>query len=141
MGVTKKHQRMISNKFILKLFGIITTAIIISAIGVHNSTAQKADKPNVHFILADDYGNHDLSSTGSRFYETPQIDRIFPEGINFTNVYSNSPVCSPARASLMTGQFAARHGITVWTGARSGEEWRQTGRHSKLLPPDYEIEN
>lgn len=94
-------------------------------------------RPNVIFILADDLGVHDLSSTGSSFYETPNIDRIANEGTVFTQGYAASRVCSPSRASIMTGKFTARHGITDWIGAKSGEAWRALGRNNKLLPADY----
>jgi arylsulfatase A-like enzyme len=82
-------------------------------------------------------GYHDLSVTGSNYYETPNIDRIANEGMVFTDGYANCQVCSPSRASIMSGKFTARHGITDWIGARTGEEWRKQGRHNKLLPPEY----
>ena len=94
-------------------------------------------RPNFLFILADDYGYHDLSSSGSKFYETPSIDRIASEGMIFTDGYATCQVCSPSRASIMTGKFPARHGITDWIGAETGDEWRNAGRFSQLLPPDY----
>lgn len=94
-------------------------------------------KPNVLFILADDFGNYDLSCMGSKFYETPNIDKIAKEGMIFTSGYAACPVCSPSRASIMTGKFPARHGITDWIGASSGEEWRAAKRFNKLMPPDY----
>ena len=97
----------------------------------------KPKKPNVVFILADDYGYHDLSSMGSKFYETPNIDRIAHEGMVFTNGYAACQVCSPSRASIMTGKFPARHGITDWIGAPTGTDWRKAGRFNKLLPPNY----
>ncbi len=84
-------------------------------------------KPNVLFILVDDLGYHDLSCMGSDFYETPHVDRIAREGMIFTNGYANCQVCSPSRASIMSGKFPARHGITDWIGARTGEEWRKAG--------------
>ncbi len=104
------------------------------------SSCQQADKqpPNVLFIIADDLGYFDLSFTGSPFYETPHTDRIAREGISFTHGYATSPVSSPSRASLMTGQFAPRHGITQWIGSRSGEAWRDLGRHNQLIPADYD---
>ena len=95
-------------------------------------------QPNILFILADDFGYHDLSSTGSNFYETPNIDRIAKEGMTFTNGYATCQVCSPSRASIMSGKFPARHGITDWIGAPTGTDWRKVGRFNKLLPPDYE---
>jgi len=94
-------------------------------------------RPNVLFILADDYGYHDLSISGSKFYETPNIDRIAQEGMIFTDGYATCQVCSPSRASIMTGKFPARHGITDWIGAPTGEQWRNSGRFNQLLPPEY----
>ncbi|KAA5824866.1 sulfatase [Algibacter amylolyticus] len=95
------------------------------------------EKPNILFILADDLGYSDLSCMGSSYYETPNIDAIANSGMVFTNGYAGSQVCSPSRATLMTGQFAARHGITDWIGAPIGEEWRNKKRYSKMLPAAY----
>lgn len=94
-------------------------------------------KPNVVFILVDDLGLMDLSITGSKYYETPNIDKLAKSGVIFTQGYAASRVCSPSRASIMTGKFTARHGITDWIGAKTGTEWRDYGRHDKLLPPEY----
>ncbi len=99
-------------------------------------TSEKS-KPNILFIIADDLGYHDLSCMGSNYYETPHIDRIAAEGMVFTDGYANCQVSSPSRASIMTGKFTARHGITDWIGAKTGEEWREAGRYNKLLPPEY----
>ncbi|QOY92201.1 sulfatase [Paludibaculum fermentans] len=74
---------------------------------------QARKKPlNFVFILADDLGWTDLSSFGSQFYETPNIDRLAQQGTRFTNAYAACPVCSPTRASIMTGKYPARLGIT-----------------------------
>jgi arylsulfatase A-like enzyme len=94
-------------------------------------------KPNIVFILVDDLGLHDLSATGSTFYETPNVDRIAKEGTIFTQGYAASRVCSPSRASIMLGQFTARHQITDWIGAKSGTSWRALNRNDKLLPAAY----
>jgi arylsulfatase A-like enzyme len=94
-------------------------------------------KPNFLFILADDYGYYDVGISGSKFYETPNIDRIASEGMIFTDGYAACQVCSPSRASIMSGKFPARHGITDWIGAPTGENWRKAGRHTQLLPPEY----
>ena len=93
-------------------------------------------KPNIVFILADDFGVNDVGYGGSKFYETPNIDRIANEGIEFTQGYAACQVCSPSRASLLTGQFSANHGITDWIGAESGEIWAKTN-NSKILPSEY----
>ena len=94
-------------------------------------------KPNILFILADDLGYHDLSCMGSEFYETPNIDRIGVEGMIFTRGHATCQVCSPSRASIMTGRFPARHGITDYIGARSGADWRTMNRFTKMLPAEY----
>jgi arylsulfatase A-like enzyme len=103
-----------------------------------NSEKQSHQKPNVLFILADDFGYHDMSSSGSSYYETPNLDRFTGGAMVFTDGYANCQVCSPSRASIMSGRFPARHGITDWIGAKSGEEWRRQNRHNKLLPAEYE---
>ena len=94
-------------------------------------------KPNILFILADDFGYTDMSCMGSAYYETPNIDRIATEGIRFTDGYAACQVCSPSRASILTGKFPARHGITNWIGEASGEAWRKQKRYSKILPAEY----
>lgn len=75
---------------------------------------EQPQKPNVVFILVDDLGWKDLSCYGSEFYETPQLDAFSQEAVRFTHAYSASPVCSPTRAAIMTGQNPARVNITDW---------------------------
>ncbi len=74
----------------------------------------QATPPNIIFILMDDLGVRDLSCYGSEFYETPVLDRLAAEGMLFTDAYAACPVCSPTRASLMTGKYPATVGITNW---------------------------
>ena len=76
-------------------------------------------QPNILLILIDDMGWKDISCMGSEFYETPNIDRLAREGMTFTNGYAACPVCSPTRASLMTGKYPARVGVTNWIGGHT----------------------
>lgn len=69
-------------------------------------------KPNIIMILLDDMGQRDLSCYGSEFYETPNIDGLAREGMLFTNAYASCPVCSPSRASILSGKYPARVGVT-----------------------------
>lgn len=115
----------------------LSLAIVLILGSCNMDKEEPVQKPNILFILADDLGNHDLSSKGSSYYETPHIDRIANEGMVFTQGYAACQVCSPSRASIMTGKSPARHGITDWIGAATGEAWRERGRHNKLLPPEY----
>ena len=76
-------------------------------------------KPNILFILLDDYGWTDTGCYGSSFYETPRIDALALEGARFTDAYASCPVCSPTRASILTGKYPARLGLTQWIGGHS----------------------
>ena len=71
-------------------------------------------KPNFLFILIDDLGWADLTCYGSTFYETPNLDRLAKESMKFSDAYASCPVCSPTRASVMTGKYPATVGITDW---------------------------
>lgn len=75
-------------------------------------------KPNIVFILVDDLGYAELGSDGNNFNETPHLDRLAAGGKKFTEAYAAAPVCSPTRASLMTGQYPARVRITDFLGSR-----------------------
>ncbi len=93
-------------------------------------------RPNVLFILVDDYGVRDVGVEGSTFYETPCIDSLARSGMRFTQGYAACQVCSPSRASILLGKYPARHGITDWIGEGVGEAFAEK-RHTKLLVPDY----
>jgi len=70
-------------------------------------------KYNVVFILADDLGWRDTNLDGSQFFETPNIEALAAKGVSFSNAYAASPTCSPTRASIVTGLWPSRIGITV----------------------------
>ena len=89
---------------------VITPIIFYSCMDQSNEDM----KPNVIFILVDDLGWNDLGYTGSKFYESPNIDTLSNYSFQFTNAYSASPVCSPTRASIMTGKHPSRVNITDW---------------------------
>ncbi len=82
--------------------------LVIGCIGVDKK------KPNVIFILVDDLGWNDLGYTGSTFYESPNIDKLSTESFEFKTAYAASSVCSPTRASIMTGKHPSRVNITDW---------------------------
>jgi len=86
--------------------------------------------PNVVVILIDDMGWTDLACYGSDLHETPHIDQLAAEGMKFTDAYATCPVCSPTRASLMTGQYPARLNITDWI---PGVHFP----HALLLEPEF----
>jgi len=91
-------------------------------------------RPSVVFFLADDLGWRDLGCYGSSFYETPHLDQMAAEGAKFTSAYAACPVCSPTRASLQTGKYPTRTGVTDYIGAAQPDKW---GRNTRLLPAPY----
>ena len=102
------------------------------------AAAETKRPPNILFILADDLGWRDLSNEGSAYYESPNIDRIANEGMKFTRGYATCQVCSPSRASILTGKYPTNHGITTWIGDASGKAWSGRGRQDNHLPAEYE---
>lgn len=94
-------------------------------------SSSNRSNPNILLIYIDDLGWSDLSCYGNEFTETPHIDRLANEGILFTQAYSASHICSPARASLMTGKTPARLHITDWI---PGHDFQ----HEKLRIPDWQ---
>jgi arylsulfatase A-like enzyme len=95
-----------------------------------------ADKPrqtpNIVFILIDDMGWADGACFGSKFYKTPNLDRLAADGMRFTQAYSACAVCSPTRGALMTGKYPARLHITDWIGGEG------TPDQSKFRVPEWE---
>ncbi len=89
------------------LTGIL--ALTCSLLPASGPTTRKP--PNIIFILADDLGWAELGCYGNSFNETPNLDRMARQGVRFTEAYAAAPVCSPYRASFLTGQYPARHGI------------------------------
>lgn len=88
---------------------LVTTATVIAA---EPQPALSSARPNIVLLLADDLGWTGLKCFGSDFYETPHLDRLASEGMKFTDAYSACTVCSPTRASVMTGKYPARLHLT-----------------------------
>lgn len=99
-------------------FGWLIAASVITLL--LPSLVRAAERPpNIVFFLVDDLGWRDVGCFGSSFYETPNIDRLAGEGMKFTQAYAACHVCSPTRASIMTGKYPARLKLTDWlTGRR-----------------------
>ena len=95
--------------------------------------ALAADKRplNVLFVLMDDLGWHDLGRYGNTFIDTPNLKRFASQSVRFTNAYAACPVCSPTRASIMTGQYPARLHLTDWIPGR--KQWPS----ARLLTPSF----
>jgi hypothetical protein len=99
-------------------FSAALSILLAISPGATRAADSQPSKPNVIFILADDYGWRDLSCYGSTFYETPNLDRLAAQGMRFTQAYAACCVCSPTRASILTGKYPARLHITDWLPGR-----------------------
>ena len=120
-------ERRFNRRDFLKAAGTATAAFVTGC--GRQLTPDKAKRPNFVFILIDDLGWSDLGCYGSKFYQTPNIDRLSTEGMRFTDAYAACAVCSPTRASIMTGKYPARLNITDWIGG---------SQKGMLLPASYE---
>jgi len=94
-------------------------------------TITAGDPPNIVFILADDLGPTQVGCYGSSYYRTPNIDRLSAEGIRFTNAYAAAAVCSPTRASIMTGKYPARLHLTDFIAGNDRDDY-------PLVQPDWQ---
>lgn len=104
---------------------IVSTLLFVSL-----AAAPAQERPNFVFILVDDMGWADLGVYGSDLHETPRIDAFAAGSMRFTNAYAASPVCSPTRASILTGKHPARLHMTVWREAAKNPPLNR-----KLVPP------
>ena len=98
----------------MRAWSVRSVALAAGVLGAAAVWAAPA-RPNVIFFLVDDMGWMDCGANGSQYYETPNMDRLAKQGMRFTQAYAQ-PLCSPTRASILTGQYAARHRITSATG-------------------------
>ncbi|MCP4314398.1 MAG: sulfatase [Bacteroidetes bacterium] len=108
---------------------IILIALALSLTGVRCTAETNNTQPNIIIILADDMGWMDSETYGSGYYETPNLTRLASEGMLFTDAYAASPLCSPTRASIMSGQHPARLRMTVAITPKNVFE-------PKALPPE-----
>ncbi len=105
-------------KSLIKRWMFLPTCFFVCSVSTIAFSQQRDVKPNIILINVDDLGWTDLACYGSKYYETPNIDRLASEGMLFTNAYASASVCSPTRAAIMTGKAPARTGITDWIRAR-----------------------
>jgi len=123
---------------LLKTVLLLSGIFVLSACNPNGQDSLKGTRPNIIFILADDMGWADLPVYGNLFNEAPSLTRMASEGIRFTDAYAACPVCSPTRASIMSGQYPARVGITDFiTGHwRPYEEVIVPSNRTQYLPEE-----
>lgn len=110
----------------------LAASIAVASAASGSLLAAETAKPNIIFILADDLGWADLGCYGSTFHETPNLDRLATQGLRFTDAYAACSVCSPTRASIMTGKYPARLHLTDWLPGQPNRPIQ------KLRRPDFQ---
>ncbi len=103
-----------------------------------NPIAENMEQPNVLLIVADDLGYSDLGVNGSSFYDTPNLDELSNHATKFTDGYANCPVCSPSRASIQTGKYPVKTGVTDWIKGRKA--YQGTTPNDRWIVPDTDYE-
>jgi arylsulfatase A len=111
------------------LGGFMVAGVVLASSQCATPRVAEAKRPNIVFILIDDLGWADVGCFGSKFYRTPNIDKLAGQGMRFTDAYAACAVCSPTRASIMTGKYPARLHLTDWI---PGEGDAST--HALLVP-------
>ncbi|MFK7912119.1 MAG: sulfatase-like hydrolase/transferase [Akkermansiaceae bacterium] len=127
----------------MKIHTILTTLILLAALAhIHAQEAKNARKPNIIFILADDLGYADSTLYGhTKLYQTPNLERLAKQGMTFSRAYAASPLCSPTRASILTGQNPGRLGLTapqchLPPVRLKGSKGKAAGPKSKVIQPN-----
>lgn len=117
-----------------RLFSLLTLLIALLSTGSALAGHAPVSRPNLLLIVADDLGYGDLSSFGASDLQTPNLDALVASGIRFDHFYANSPVCSPTRASLMTGCYPDRVGVPGVIRTHPEDNWGYLSPRATLLP-------
>ena len=135
-GLCRSDRRQLLHRF-ATLAVFAAAALGLQSICIKQVKAELTGRPNIVFIMADDLGYGDLGCYGSEVIQTPRLDRMAAEGIQFRNMYAGCTVCAPSRSVLMTGQHM---GHTHVRGNAGGEEMsKQSLRHEDLTVADVLI--
>jgi arylsulfatase A-like enzyme len=104
----------------LKATLVFACCVVALAGALRQSASGQTRKPNIIFIITDDQRWDSLGVTGHPFAKTPNLDRLAREGALFSNFFTTTPLCSPSRASFLTGQYAHAHRVTNSSETRAG---------------------
>jgi len=114
----------------MKIIRALLVVLMLSCL-LNSCKESPPEKPNIVFIFLDDLGWTDAGFMGSKYYETPNIDRLAEGGMIFTSAYSNAANCAPTRASLLSGQYSPRHGVYTVANPARGE-----AKDRRLIPTE-----
>lgn len=116
--------------------GLVAALLLVPTMSVLRAeSSTKPDiKPNIVFVLVDDFGYADSGPYGAKDIRTPNMDRLARDGVKFTDFYSNAPVCTPTRCGFLTGRWQQRVGFE-WAMGFSADSFRRRG-HEWVREPD-----
>ena len=112
--------------------------LTVVLIGLTGPAAELADRPNILFIMTDDHAAHAIGAYGSRINRTPHLDRLAQEGMILQNVFATNSICTPSRATILTGQYSHLNGVPVFNRFDSSRTTvahllRQGGYHTGMI--------
>lgn len=134
MQYQTSHFYKLRHKRPMKLFFAIQALLLALAVTLSPCQAATADTPNVLLIIVDDLGFADLGCLGSEDLKTPHIDDLFKQSLHLEKLYANCPVCSPTRASVLTGCYPDRVGVPGVIRTHAENNWGNFTPLAKTLP-------
>jgi arylsulfatase A-like enzyme len=132
LSLSPSNRRLISS--LRTLLALVIAWFLPLALGASPSYGQDEGPPNILILLVDDLGYGDLSSYGATDLETPHIDALVEAGMRFDRFYANSPVCSPTRAALLSGQYPERVGVPGVVRTHARNNWGYLDPEAVLIP-------
>ncbi len=130
----------------MKQLTLILYLFILFVLSTNILAAEQAQRPNIILFLVDDMGwqdtsvaFHSIETPYNRINRTPNMERLAESGVRFSQSYTASPVCTPSRTSIMTGQHPARNNITNWTLRNSVEDQETAPEHYPLRSPQWNV--
>lgn len=122
----------------MRLLPSILVGMFLVPLGAAAAPAAEPTRPNILFIFTDDHAAHAVSCYGSKVNRTPHLDRLAAEGVRFTNSFVTNSICSPSRATLLTGQYSHKNGVPVFNtfdGARDtvAKQLQAAGYHTGMI--------
>src|SRR6266571_4040651 len=117
----------------MRTLGLIATVAVIAS-----APASVADRPNIVFIMSDDHAAHAIGAYGSHVNRTPNLDRLARDGALLRNVFATNSICTPSRATILTGQYSHVNGVTMFNRFDSSRPTvarllQQAGYHTGMI--------
>lgn len=118
--------------------GLLLLACSLSLLSLNGRDAPPAARPNILFIMSDDHAAHAISAYGSRVNRTPHLDRLAAEGMRFQNCFATNSICTPSRATILTGKYSHTNGVPVFNPLDQSQVTvpkllQQAGYHTAMI--------